>query len=87
MPDRPEPKASLIEELLPNRTCKEDQVQRAFLAKEENRIGVERFGRKIGVLARDGTELLKDISATLGDLIRRINNDRQSERLQMEFAE
>lgn len=48
---------------------------------------MERFGRKIGVLARDGTELLKDISAKLGDLIRRINNDRKSERLQMEFAE
>ena len=57
------------------------------MAKEENRIGVERFGRKIGVLARDGTELLRDISAKLGDLISRINNDRRSESLQMEFAE
>ena len=38
---------SLIEELLPERQFKQEDIQKAFLAKEENRIGVERYGKKL----------------------------------------
>ena len=41
------PKMSLIEELLPERQFKQEDIQKAFLAKEENRIGVERYGKKL----------------------------------------
>ena len=49
------------------------------MAKEENRIGVERFGKRLGeqlsVLQNDGRDLLIDIRSKLGTLASKIGKD------------
>ena len=61
-----------MDELLPDKKTKKEDLQKAFVAKEENRIGVERLGKflneEISATLSEGHEILIEVSKNLKEL-------------------
>lgn len=69
-----------VTELKPDKGVNEKDLQRAFLSKQENRIGVERFGKHVQQefceTVKESKELIGELADGIKDMIEKMRERR-----------